>query len=124
MNTSRIGFALLAVAAGVSGCASQSGAIPLGPDTYLISNQGGGFWAMPSTLRNEALTEANQYCGSRGKFFRVVSTQLLSQIPLGQSGGPRFPIAEVQFMCLDADDTELNRPKLRNEADTVIEVRQ
>jgi hypothetical protein len=114
---------VLALSFFTAGCAANSGAIPLGPDTYLISRQGGGFWAMPNTLRNEALTEANQYCSSHGKFFRVVSTQMLSQIALGQSGGPRFPIAEVQFMCLDANDAELTRPRSHKESDVVIEKR-
>ena len=35
-----------------------------------------------------------------------------------------FPKAEIQFMCLDTKDAELNRPKLRKEPGTVVEVKQ
>ena len=106
----------------LSGCAVNSGVVPLGPDTYTISHQGSGFWTMPNSLRNEALKEANQYCNSNGKSFRVVSMEMLPQIPLGVPGGPRFPIAEVQFMCLDKGDADLTRPRMEEGADIIIEI--
>lgn len=81
---------------------------------------------------------------SRHRFFRLWDTESRS-IPRGESiclsqkkklqvvhtteAQPpyvfgNFPKAEVQFMCLDANDSELVRPKLRKEADTVIEMRK
>lgn len=110
-------LALIIAAGATAGCATQS-VVPIGPDTYLISRQGGGFWAMPSKLKVEALREANSYCDSKGKSFQVVST---NERPTGGFG--QFPEGEVQFMCLTSGDPDLVRPKLRKEADTVIEVR-
>lgn len=109
MNTLK-GLLAIVMAASISGCAATSGAIPIGPDTYLLSHQGGGFWAMPSTLRVEALKEANSYCESKGKVFQVVGT---NETPTGGFG--QFPKGEVQFMCLDAGDPDLARPKLQEQ---------
>jgi hypothetical protein len=107
----------------LGGCATNSGVVPMGPDTYLVSRQGSGFWVMPTTLRNEALTEANLYCSNNKKKFEVVRIEMLSQIPLGQPGGPRFPTAEIHFMCLDTNDPELTRPKMQRDPDMIIENR-
>ena len=68
----------------------------------------------------EAFQEASQYCAKLGKSLQVISTHEASPpYILGN-----FPKAEIQFMCLDAKDAELNRPKLRKEADTVIEIKK
>lgn len=116
-------LSLIAVASILGACATNSGVVPLGPDTYLVSRQGSGFWVMPTTLRNEALTEANQYCADNRKKFEVVRIEMLPQIPLGQPGGPRFPAAEIHFMCLDTSDPELSRPKMQRDPDIIIENR-
>jgi len=126
-------LALIPLAAGaivLAGCATNSGTrdvdgfvAPLGQDTYLISRQGAGFWVMPTTLRNQALAEANQYCARRGKQFQVNNIEMLEQIPLGQPGGPRFPSAELQFMCLSPGDPEISRPRMQKGADYVVEQR-
>jgi hypothetical protein len=57
---------------------------------------------------------------SQKKRFQVVRTaEAQPPYVLGN-----FPKAEVEFMCLDANDPELFRPKLRKEGDTVIEIRK
>ena len=63
---------------------------------------------------------ANQYCLSQKKKLQVVNTTE-AQPPFVFGN---FPKAEVQFMCLDAGDSELARPKLQKGADTVIEIRK
>jgi len=35
-----------------------------------------------------------------------------------------YPRVEIQFMCLDANDPELKKPKLLKEADTVIKIKE
>ncbi len=116
-------LSLVVVTSILVGCATNSGVVPLGPDTYLVSRQGSGFWVMPTSLRNEALKEANQYCTNNKKKFSIVRIEMLPQIPLGQPGGPRFPSAEIHFMCLNDNDRELTRPKMQREPDTIIENR-
>lgn len=104
----------------LAGCASNSGVIPIGPDTFMVSRQAATGFSGSGTLKGEAFQEANQYCLNQKKMLQVVNTTE-AQPPyiLGN-----FPKVELQFMCLDAKDSELARPKLRKEADTVIEIRK
>ena len=104
----------------VTGCASNSGVVSIGPDTFMVSRQAATGFSGSGTLKAEAFQEANQYCLSQKKKLQVVHTAE-AQPPYVFGN---FPKAEVQFMCLDANDSELARPKLRKEADTVIEIRK
>ena len=104
----------------VTGCASNSGVVSIGPDTFMVSRQAATGFSGSGTLKAEAFQEANQYCLSQMKKLQVVHTAE-TQPPYVFGN---FPKAEVQFMCLDANDSELVRPKLRKEADTVIEIRK
>lgn len=110
----------LAVAVLVTGCASNSGVVPIGTDTYMVSRQAATGFSGSGTLKAEVFQEANQYCVGQHKKLQIVSTSE-AQPPyvLGN-----FPKAEIQFMCLDVGDTELARPKLKKDADTVIEIRK
>jgi len=103
----------------ISGCASNSGVVPVGPDTYLISRQAASGFSGMGALKAKALKQASEYCTSQKKFMTLVSTND-AQPPyiLGN-----FPRTEIQFMCLDKDDPEFARPKLQKVPDTVIEVR-
>lgn len=71
----------------------------------MIHKQGAGFWVQPHTLRDEAITEANQYCAKTNKKAQILKQEMLPQIQFGFPGGPRFPQAEVQFTCLNSDGT-------------------
>ena len=104
----------------LAGCASNSGVVPIGKDTFMVSRQAATGFSGSGTLKAEAFAEANQYCLSQNKTLQVVNTNE-AQPPyvLGN-----FPKAEVQFMCLDSNDSEHTRPKLKKEADTVIEIRK
>ncbi len=104
----------------LAGCASNSGIIPIGKDTYMASRQAATGFSGSGTLKAEAFQEASQYCANLGKSLQIVNTHEAS--PPYIFGN--FPKAEIQFMCLDAKDAELGRPKLRKEADTVIEVKK
>jgi hypothetical protein len=103
----------------VSGCASNSGVVPIGPDTFMVSRQAATGFSGLGTLKADAFNEANQYCIKQNKNIRVVNTSESS--PPYVMGN--FPRAEVQFMCLDKSDSELTRPKMQKTPDTVIEVR-
>jgi hypothetical protein len=100
------------------GCASNSGIIPIGTDTYMVSRQAATGFSGSGTLKAEAFQEANAYCASKGKSLQVVNT-VEAQPPflLGN-----YPKAEVQFMCLSAGDVELARPKLKPAANVTVEV--
>jgi len=102
----------------LTGCAANSGVVSIGKDTFMVSRQASTGFSGSGNLKAEAFQEANQYCNSRGKSMQVVSTYEAS--PPYLLGN--FPKAEIQFMCLDYNDIELKRPKLKKEADTLIEI--
>jgi len=87
----------------VSGCAANSGVAPIGPDTFMVSRQAATGFSGSGTLKAEALNEANQYCAARSKaIFVVTATEAAPPYVMGN-----FPKAEIQFMCLDANDPRL-----------------
>lgn len=108
------------VAIALSGCAANSGVVPMGEDTYMVSRQAATGFSGSGTLKAEALKEANQFCVEQGKSLQVIHTE--------EARPPyilaNFPKAEVQFMCLSAGDAEMQRPRLRKEPDTVIEIQR
>jgi hypothetical protein len=87
----------------VTGCASNSGVVPAGPDSYLVSRQAASGFSGLGTLKADALLEADSYCKTRSKALKVTSATE-SQPPYVFGN---FPKAEVQFMCLDASDPRL-----------------
>ncbi len=111
-------FGSSAVLAVLTACSSYSGVVPMGPDTYMVSRQAATGFSGSGTLKADALREANDYCTKLGKVMQVTRMEE-AQPPYILAN---FPKAEVHFMCLDPDDPELSRPKLRKEPDVVIEV--
>jgi hypothetical protein len=103
----------------IAGCAANSGVVPIGQDTYMVSRQAATGFSGMGTLKAEAFREASQYCTGNGKSVQVVNTtEAQPPFILGN-----FPKAEVQFMCLNKGDADLQRPKLQKGPDTVIETR-
>lgn len=93
----------------LAGCAANSGVVPIGQDTYMVSRQAATGFSGSGTLKAEAFQEANQYCTSQKKVLQIVNTtEAKPPFILGN-----FPKAEVQFMCLDTGDREHGRPKLQ-----------
>ena len=102
-----------------AGCAANSGVVPIGPDTYMISRQAGSGFSGMGTLKAKAFKEAAAFCDERSQVMQVVRTDD-AQPPyvLGN-----FPRTEIQFMCLDPSDPEVRRPKLQRDP-LVIERRE
>jgi putative hemolysin len=100
----------------VSACASHTGIVPMGRDTFMIAKQQATGFPGLGNMKAEIIAEASQYCAAQGKELQIVSTQE-TQPPyiLGN-----YPRSEIQFMCLAAGDRELHRPKLQKAPDTVI----
>ena len=108
----------LAAIALIAGCASNSGVIPIGKDTFMVSRQAATGFSGSGTLKAEAFQEATKFCERRGKTLQVVNTYEASPPYILTN----FPKAEIQFMCLDGNDLELGRPRLTKTPDSVIEV--
>lgn len=116
-----VGFiAIIGSVAGLSSCASNSGVLPIGEDTYMVSRQAASGFSGMGTLKAEAFAEAKAFCDNQNKHLQVVKTQEAQ--PPYIAGN--FPKAEVQFMCLSEDDPELMRPKLRRDAGVSLEVKK
>ena len=100
-----------------SGCATNSGVVPVGQNTYMVSRQAATGFSGSGKLKAEAFQEASEYCTKISKYLQVVSTEEAKPpFILGN-----FPKAEVQFRCLDKNDPELSRPTLKPVPNIVIE---
>ncbi len=102
----------------MSACASHTGVVSMGQDTFMIAKQQATGFPGLGNMKAEIIAEASQHCASLGKEFQIVSAQE-TQPPYVFGNYPR---SEIQFMCLAAGDRELQRPKLQKAPDTVIEV--
>lgn len=78
------------------GCATNSGVVPAGGDTFVIAKQAATGFPGLGTLKTDVLTEANQHCTTKGKAMQVVnSTETQPPYILGN-----YPRAEVTFRCV------------------------
>jgi hypothetical protein len=78
------------------GCASNSGIVPMGNDTYMVSRQAAtGFTGM-GTLKAEAMREAYQQCQKSGESVEIV--EAIDAEPPYILGN--FPKTEIRFKCI------------------------
>ena len=85
------------------GCASNSGVVSMGNNTYMVTRQAATGFSGSGTLKTDALQEAAKFCASQGKQMKVVAiTEAKPPYILAN-----FPKAEVVFKALDAGDSEL-----------------
>lgn len=77
----------------------------------MVSRQAATGFSGAGTLLADTLGDAGAYCSKMGKVMQVTRTdEARPPYILGN-----FPHAEVQFMCLDRNDPELSRPKMRSD---------
>lgn len=100
----RIAALALALASLVlAGCASRTGVLPMGKDTYTLSTGVSGTGSVSGNdtkAKREAFLEANQYCAKMGKQLLVKNISLSSTLAGSTS--------ELVFQCLDENDPEFN----------------
>lgn len=101
--------------ASVLGCAASPGIVQIGPDTYMISEQGWIATQSVGELKTTAYQKAGAHCTALGRQLMPVSTNQTPGV-LGRS----YPEMELQFMCLTPEDYELRRPKMAPAPSTVI----
>ena len=106
MKLSQIATKLLGLVASLAlvGC-TNSGVIPSGPDTYMISAGGAGF--STGGVRASTHRKAHSFCAERGLVFVPVSFDAREGV-LGQ----RAPTADLVFRALRPGDPEIKRPNL------------
>jgi len=101
------------------GCASRTGVLPMGKDTYTLSVGVAGTGSVSGNntgAKQRALTEANQYCAKLGKQLLVNNISLNSTLAGSTS--------DLIFRCLNENDPEFSaKPVYKKEPDVVIESR-
>ena len=92
----RFMFVTLGLAAMLCACASNTGVVPMGQDTYMVAKQAATGFPGLGNLKGEILQEANQFCTSKGKVIKVLSaTETQPPYILGN-----YSRAEIQFACV------------------------
>ena len=108
---------LLAVAAAtLIGCATAP-AVPMGNDTYMISQtSAGGVFRSMSSLKTEVIEHANAFAASKGKV----------AVPIAGKEAPAYPghmpSFEYQFRLVDKNDPRAEGGALIPRADVVMDV--
>jgi len=109
---------ILVAAASITGCASHTGIVPMGKDTFMIAKQQATGFPGLGNMKAEIITEGSEYCRQLNKEFQIVSTQ--------ESAPPyilgNYPRSEIFFMCITASDFEFQRPKLQKTPEAVIKI--
>ncbi len=85
------------------GCATSTGVIPAGPDTYTITTDnrvGGGVAA----IKIRAIQDAKAYCASSGKKLRTVRPP--SRSSRKNFVGRKIPTYTLTFRCLATGDED------------------
>ena len=111
---------VIGLALALTSCASHTGVVSMGKDTYMIAKQQATGFPGLGNMKAEIIGEASRHCAGIDKELMIVSTQE-TQPPyiLGN-----YPRSELQFMCLTKGDPELQRPRLAKTPDTVVEIRK
>jgi hypothetical protein len=115
----RNNLAIAVWCAALCGCASSTGILPAGPDTYILSEKfapvrGGG-----DEAQRDALTKANEYCTQQGRVF----------VPnnMGQAGNLANPYGptgySVTFRCLQPNDPVVANYRLEQGPNVIVETR-
>lgn len=77
----------------VAGCASTTGVVSMGNDTYMIAREDNGPAASLGAIKAATLKEAGAFCSSQGK-----SMQVTKENDTPRSFG-QFPQTTLQFQC-------------------------
>lgn len=83
----------------IVGCAANSGIVPMGNNTYMVSRQAATGFSGMGTLKAEAMKEAYQECQKTNKFVNVLET--IDAKPPYILGN--FPKIEIRFKCINEE---------------------
>jgi hypothetical protein len=103
----------------VGGCATSTGVLPAGPDTYTISEKFAPIRGGGDEAERSALTKASDFCSEKGRVF----------VPnnMGQAGNITNPYGPtgytVTFRCLLAGDPAVKSYQLGQAPNIIVEQR-
>lgn len=107
MVTKKFLIASFLLVLGLSACTTSSGVSSYGKDTYLVSasNEFDIIFA-----KKKAVGEAEDYCEAQGRQFMEVKTTTGTY---RAEFGHEMQTYDVVFRCVDEDDDEPQRPKMK-----------
>lgn len=86
---------VIGLAAGLAGCAMNSGIVTISPNTFAVSRQAATGFAGMGTLRAQALREAAAHCANLKGTMRIIKeTQAEPPFVLGN-----YPRVDLTFAC-------------------------
>lgn len=80
----------------LSGCATHSGVIQDGKDTYIVMVSGGNSFASAGQLKIDAYQEASAYCQKQDKQLESMSDKTIQAGVLANTSE-----AELKFKCIN-----------------------
>jgi hypothetical protein len=84
----------------LSACASNTGVVPVGDDTFKIYKRGATGFVGSDSIQADVTLQASKYCADHGKAMQVVNV-ITGQPPYIFGN---FPKAEVQFKCVNRNE--------------------
>lgn len=105
------------VSIGITACAYNSGVVPMGKDTYMLSNTSTTAYASGTQMLAKLYQQAAIYCGERNLTVQPIRETSKDGAPYQKAN------AMLQFRCLADGDHELRRPTMENTPDVIIQGR-
>ncbi|MDY6483327.1 hypothetical protein [Acinetobacter faecalis] len=105
---------LICMALILGGCTTAE-IIPIGTNTYMISQtSAGGMFTAMGTLKAKVIKRANAFAESKGKIAIPIAEKETPSIP------GRMPNYEYQFILVDKDDPRASNTILKTAPSTLI----
>jgi hypothetical protein len=109
----------ISIAGALAACASSTGILPAGPDTYTISEKVAPIRGGGTEAQRVALTEASAFCAEKGRQF---VPNMMDQS--GNLANPYGPTGySVTFRCLLPNDPSVANFQLERAPNVIVEQR-
>jgi hypothetical protein len=103
----------------VGGCATSTGILPAGPDTYTITEKFAPIRGGGDEAERSAVTKASEFCTQKGREF--VPNNMGQAGPVTNAYGPTG--YTVTFRCLAASDPAVKNYHLGQAPNVIVEQR-
>lgn len=110
-------FLVVVSAIAVGGCTSNTGILPAGPDTYIMTKKVALVLGGVTEAEKEALTAANDFCDQKGLKF---VPNVMGPVPNGIEQPNTFT---VTFRCLSPNDPAVAKYQLGQAPSVIVEQR-
>jgi hypothetical protein len=103
----------IAVCAALGGCASSTGILPAGPDTYTITERSAPVWGGGVEAQRDVFMKANDFCAQQGRQFVPIN--------IGRAGDATG--YGVTFKCLLPNDPAIGKLQIQQTPNIIVEQR-